>query len=80
MNSNDIKELAIAVLGLPEDSEYDYIEETLYTQFQCSFDQFESIAEALMLFTIPVKSSIDNRMYQGFVKDNCFIAKTEFKG
>lgn len=78
MDDLDVMELAIAVLGLPEDSEYEYIDETLYKRFECSLDTFSKIAGSLIPFTIPAQAGITGKVYQGFVKDNTFIVKKKF--
>lgn len=75
MNCLDEQELAVVVLGLDEDSEFEYIEEVMYKRFECSVEQFSKIAEALIPFTIPVKTAMSDNLFQGFVKDGCFIVK-----
>lgn len=79
MDYLDEQELVIAVLGLPEDSTFDYIEEVMYNRFECSVEQFAKIAEALIPFTIAARSTMSDGLYQGFVKDSCFIVKQEVK-
>ena len=77
MDWMDAEELAIAVLGIDEETDPDSntIEAALFDKFDCSFEQFHQIAEALMPFTISVKSPLTGTVYCGFVKDGMFIAK-----
>lgn len=76
MNTIDeLEELAIAILGLPEDSEFEYIEEVMYKRFGVSLEEFGKIASALMPFTVPVKGVLSGTVYKGFIKDDTFICK-----
>ena len=76
MDMMDAEELAIAVLKLDEEtSDSDKIEQAIFNKFDCSFEQFHKIAEALMPFTIPANVALSSDVYCGFVKDGAFIAK-----
>lgn len=77
MDWSDTEELAVVVLGLPEYSDSDDIEQALYDRFECSFDQFQRIAESLIPFTVPAISAISGIEFQGFVNDGAFIVKEE---
>lgn len=76
----DIQELAIALLGIDENSDFDETEEALTTRFEISFDQFRKVVEALVPFTMPAQAVISRESFQGFVnvKDNTFIVKVPF--
>lgn len=77
MDWMDAEDLAVAVLGLPEETaDSDTIEAALYERFECSFEQFYKIAKALVPFTIPAKAAISGELFQGFVRDGAFITKT----
>ncbi|MDR0576125.1 MAG: hypothetical protein LBI87_00945 [Candidatus Accumulibacter sp.] len=75
----EVEELAIAVLGIHEDSDSDAIEQALADRFEVSGDQFKKIAEALIPFTVAAKSSITDNWYQGFAKHDEFIVKVEVR-
>ena len=79
MHWTDAEELAAHVCELDVDN-YDSssIEDALYDRFECSFEQFHQIAEALVKFT-PIQTTLMAKKYRGFVKDDCFIAKEEVK-
>lgn len=77
MDMYEAEELAIAVLGLHEDSESDDIEVAIFNRFDVDLSTFTDIAKALIPFTIPAQVAITGKMYQGFVKDNAFIVKKE---
>ena len=79
MNTYEVEELAIAVLGLPKDSEFDYIEEVMYNRFECSVEQFAKIADALIPFTIPGTSALTGDLFQGFVEGDVFICKQKVR-
>ena len=76
MDWMDAEELAVAVLKLDEETaDSDKIEQAIFDKFECSFEQFHKIAEALMPFTIPAKAAISGESFHGFVKDGAFISK-----
>ena len=75
MDTLDVEELAIAVLGMPEESDSDDIENAIYEKFDVSIETFGKIAESLLPLTIPGKSAITNGIFHGYVKDGCFICK-----
>lgn len=77
MNMYEAEELAIAVLGLCENSESDDIENAIFNRFDVDLSTFTDIAQALIPFTTPAQAAITGKMYQGFVKDNAFIVKKE---
>lgn len=79
MDYIEAEELAIAVLGLPEESDYDDIGKALHERFDVSFETFSAIASALMPLTIPGKSAITGELFHGFVKDCGFICKIKSK-
>ena len=47
----------------------------MYNKFECSIVQFSKIAESLSPCTIASKSAMSGDLFQGFVKDSCFIVK-----
>lgn len=72
----DAEKLAVAVLGLDEEAaDSDIIEQAVFDKFEISMEQFQHVAEALMLFTIPAKAAISGEYFNGFVKDGSFICK-----
>lgn len=76
MNWMDAEELAVAVLGLDEETaDSDAIEHAVADKFDISMDQFQKVAEALMPFTIPAKAAFSGEAFYGFVKDGAFICK-----
>ena len=75
MDYLDAEELAIAILGLPDDSDIDDIEQALAEQYEISLDNFKKIAESLMPLTIPARAAISGELFHGFVKDGGFICK-----
>ena len=75
MNWTEAEDLAAHILGFPDDYDSDKIENALYEKFDCSFEQFHIIAEALMPFTISAKVALSGEEFCGFVKDGSFIAK-----
>lgn len=76
MDWMDAEELAVAVLGLDEETAgMEEIENALFEKFECSFDQFHQISEALMPFTIPATVAISGESFHGFVKDGAFLAR-----
>lgn len=83
MEHYEIIELALAVLGLDEDFDDedeldDYIEEKVIERFNVNLEQFGKIAEALIPLTIPARSPLTNKLYQGFTRDGeCWVFKKE---
>jgi hypothetical protein len=76
MNWVDADELAVAVLGLDEETaDSDAIEQAVSARFDISMEQFQAVAEALMPFTIPAQVAISGKAFNGFVKDGVFICK-----
>lgn len=76
MHWMDAEELAVAVLGLDEETaDSDTIEQAVADKFEISMEQFQKVAEALMPFTIPAKAAISGEVFCGFVKDGAFICK-----
>jgi len=76
MDWMDAEELAVAVLGLDEETaNSDTIEEAVFNKWEISMEQFHKVAEALMPFTIPAQAAISGKSFQGFVKDSAFICK-----
>ena len=74
----DAEELAAHVCGLDtENYTSEKIEDALYDRFECSFEQFHEIAEALVKFTPINTSAITGNKYRGFVKDDWFIVKVD---
>jgi hypothetical protein len=77
MDWMDAEELATVVCEIPEETaDSNAIEEALYEKFDCSFEQFHKIAEALEQFTIPAKAAISGELFRGFVHDGAFITRT----
>jgi len=76
MNWMDAEELAVAVLGLDEETaDSDTIEQAVFDKWEISMEQFDEVATALMSFTIPAKAAISGETFQGFVKDGAFICR-----
>lgn len=76
MDVMDTEELAIAVLGLDEETaDSDTIEQAVYGKWDISMEQFQAVADALISFTIPAKAAISGEAFQGFVKDGAFICR-----
>ena len=82
MNYWEAQELACVVLNLDYDKlvdegEADKIEEALYEKFEIGFDQFVSIASALLKLTPVVQSAIMGNNYHAFVneKEGIMIVK-----
>lgn len=76
MNWMDAEELAVAVLGMDEDTaNSDTIEQAIFDKFEISMEQFEAVASALMSFTIPAKAALSGEVFQGFVMDGAFICR-----
>jgi len=72
----DAEKLAVAVLGLDEDTQDSHIiDQALFDKFEISMEQFQHVAEAIMPFTIPAKAAISGEYFNGFVKDGSFICK-----
>ena len=72
----DAEELAVAVLGLDEETaDSEAIEQAVADKFEISMEQFQKVAEALMPFTIPAQAAISGESFNGFVKDGAFICK-----
>ena len=74
INLTSAEHVARVVLNLPEDSIIS-VDEALLEQFNCTLEQFHSIANALMPFTIPVRPHIDGEIYCGYVRDGAFMAR-----
>lgn len=74
----EAEELAAVICGLDEDN-YDsrQVEDVLYEKFDCSFESFHKIVEALVPLTIPAKAAISGRSFRGFVKNGSFIVKED---
>lgn len=72
------EELAAVVCGLDEDN-YDsgQVEDALYEKFDCSFETFHKIAEALVPLTIPATAALSGQSFRGFVKNGSFIVKED---
>jgi hypothetical protein len=78
MHHFEATELAARVLGIdPEadDFDEDEVEQMLYDKFEVSMESFQGLAEALLKFTPPVQAAITNTVVQGYIFENCFIAK-----
>ena len=76
MDWMDAEELAVAVLGLDEETaDSDTIDEALFNKWEISMEQFHKVAEALIPFTIPAQAAISGKAFCGFVKDGAFICK-----
>lgn len=76
MDWMDAEELAVAVLGLDEDTaNSETVENAMYEKFEISMEQFSKVADALIPFTIPAKAAISEEAFHGFVKDGAFICK-----
>jgi len=75
MDWMDAEELAAHIFGFPDNYDSDKIETALYDKFECSFEQFHKIAEALIPFTVTAKAAISGEEFHGFVKDGSFIAR-----
>ncbi len=76
MHLMDAEELAVAMLGLDEETaDSDIIEQAITDKFEISMEQFQLVAEALMPFTIPAQAVISGEAFHGFVKDGAFICK-----
>ncbi|ASV43392.1 hypothetical protein [Vibrio phage JSF12] len=59
--------VAEAVLGMDENSDEELVEEELQEVFGVSFDQFCSIASALLPLTPPIKTYLGERVVNAFV-------------
>jgi len=78
MDWMDAEELAIAILGLDEETADSYaIEDALLDKFEISLEQFHKISESLLPFTIPAQAAISGESFHGFVKDGVFIVKAK---
>lgn len=76
MHWTDAEELAVAVLGMDEETaDSDTIEQAVYDKFEISMEQFQAVAESLVPFTLPASAAISGEAFQGFVKDGYFIVK-----
>lgn len=75
MDWMEAEELAVAVLGISEDSDSNAIEQVLCDRFDVSFESFHKIAEALMPFTTPAQAALTGEAFHGFIKDDAFICK-----
>lgn len=76
MHWMDAEELAVAVLGLDEETaDSDAIEQAVFDGLGVSMEGFQKVADALLPFTIPAKAAISGEAFHGFVKDGAFIVK-----
>lgn len=76
MDWMETEELAVAVLGLDEDTaNSDTIEQAVFDKWEISMEQFQEVAGALIPFTIPAKAAISGEAFRGFVKDGAFICR-----
>lgn len=74
----DIEELAAIVCGLDYmDCDSNEVEQALYDKFECSFEQFEKIVDALVPFTPIVTTALLGAKVQGFVCQDSMIVKQE---
>ena len=76
MNMTDVEDLALAVLGLDDDSNILEVEQCLLDRFEISLDAFAELIAALMPFTITAKAALTGESFHGFVKDGAFLCKT----
>jgi hypothetical protein len=70
-------DLAQAVLGIADTADDTAIDEALWERFEVDLMTFSEIAAALLPFTVPAKTVILEKWYQGFVKDGAFLYKRE---
>lgn len=68
----DIMDLAVCVLGLDPDVEYDYdeIEFKIHEKFGCSLEDFCSIVEHLLPLVGMGESPLTKTIYRGFAHDD----------
>lgn len=71
----DASELAAVMMGMPDDTEPDEVDQALFDRFNIELDTFQKIAEALVPLTIPARVAISGEAFQGFVKNGAFIVK-----
>lgn len=74
----ELEEFAHAILGLPDDFEGD-VSDVLEERFECSFDTFKEIIEAVIQFTPTHVSPLTKRLHRGFIDKGHFILKYEVK-
>lgn len=78
MHWTEAEELAARVLGLDvEDTPGREIEYGMDDKFGIDMETFQKIAEALIPFTIPAPTAINNTLCRGFVYDGSFICREE---
>lgn len=68
----EAEELARGIFELSDDED---VEQTLFDEFEISFEQWVKIASTLIMFTPIVKSPVTNEKYHAFIKCGIAIAK-----
>jgi hypothetical protein len=79
VDSFDIEDLAIFILGLDENSESCEIELALYEEFECTLESFSQIIAHLLPLCDVGESPLTKKVYRGFSdrKNQRWIIKTE---
>ena len=72
----EIEEFAHEILGLKDDFDGD-ISDELEEKFECSFNTFHKIVEAIAPYTMTHVSPLTKRHHKGFVADGHFVLKYE---
>ncbi len=62
------EELAAHMLGLPEETDAEVIEEELYDKCGISLESFADVAGRLLNMTAPIKTALTDQVVQAFVK------------
>jgi hypothetical protein len=70
-------DLAMAILGLPDDTEDDVVNRALWVHCGVDFEDFKSIVNLLTPLAMIGDSALTGAKYRGFAKDGWFIVKQE---
>jgi hypothetical protein len=74
----ELEDFAHELLGLPDNFDGE-VTEVLEEHFDCDFDTFTKIIEAVIQYTPTHISPLTKRLHRGFIKDGHFILKYEVK-
>lgn len=76
MHWTEAEELAARIVGLdPDEASSREVEERIAAKFDVSMETFQSIAEALVPYTVKAETALGGGVHQGYVHDGAFIYK-----
>jgi hypothetical protein len=70
INSSDVLDLAVAALKLPENADYDEVDEVLARRFGIGFEESHKIVELLIQFTPVQTSPVTGTKYHTFEQND----------